>query len=74
LETNKNVAIAVFKGPITGHQLKGTFVGFQTRGPVFENFAKRMMEARKLQVKSVNIIKVNAVFAASAGQDSKRPA
>lgn len=72
LEQNKQVAIAAFKGPMTGYQIKGTFVGFQTSGPIYENFAKKIMEAMKLQIKSVGIVKVEAVFAASPGQDSKK--
>jgi hypothetical protein len=72
LEKNKQVAIAVFKGPMTGYQLKGTFSGFQTSGPVFDNFAKKIMEAMKMQIKSVGIIKVTEVFSASPGQNSKK--
>lgn len=72
LEKNKNVAIAVFKGPTTGYQLKGTFVGFQTSGPVFENFSQKIMAAMKMQIKSVGIIKVDAVYSASPGQNSKK--
>ena len=72
LENNKEVAIAVFKGPMTGYQLKGTFSGFQTSGPIFDSFAKKIMEAMKMQIKSVGIIKVVAVFSASPGQDSKK--
>jgi len=72
LEKNKKVAIAVFKGPTTGYQLKGTFMGFQTTGPVFENMSKRLKEARNLQVKSVGVIKVDSVFSAQGGQNSKK--
>jgi hypothetical protein len=72
LEDNKKVAIAIFKGPMTGYQLKGDFVGFQTSGSIFENFSKKIMEAMKLQIKSVGLIKVDAVYSASPGQDSKR--
>ena len=72
LEKNKQVAIAVFKGPMTGYQLKGTFSGFQTSGPVFDNFEKKSMETSKMHVKSVGIIKVTEVFAASPGQNSKK--
>ena len=59
LEKNKQVALAVFKGPMTGYQLKGTFSGFQTSGPIFDDFAKKSMEAMKIQIKSVGIIKVD---------------
>lgn len=72
LQKNKKVAIAVFKGPMTGYQVKGTFLEFQTSGPVFEGFSKKIMEARKLQIKSVGIIKVDSVYSASAGQNSKQ--
>jgi hypothetical protein len=72
LENNKKVAIAIFKGPTTGYQVKGTFIGFQTSGPIFENFSKKVMEAMKLQVKSVGMIRVDAVYSASPGQDSKK--
>jgi len=72
LENNKKAAIAVFRGPTTGYQLKGNLVGFQTSGPVFENFSKKIMEAMKLQIKSVGLIKVDAVYSASPGQDSKK--
>lgn len=72
LETNKKAAIAVFKGPTTGYQLKGTFTGFQTTGPIFESFSKNIMAAMKLQIKSVGLVKVDAVYSASPGQDSKR--
>ena len=72
LEKNKQVAIAVFKGPMTGYQLKGTFSGFQKSGPIFDNFAKKIMEAMKMQIKSVGIIKVTEVFSASPGQNSQK--
>jgi uncharacterized protein len=42
LERNKKVAIAVFKGPMTGYQLKGTFAGFQTSGLLVENFSQNV--------------------------------
>ena len=72
LENNKKAAIAVFKGPTTGYQLKGTFTGFQTSGPIFETFSKNVMAAMKLQIKSVGLIKIDAVYSASPGQDSKK--
>ncbi len=72
LENNKNAAIAVFKGPMIGYQLKGTFVGFQTSGPIFENFSKKVKDAMNLQIKSVGLIKIDAVYSASPGQDSKK--
>jgi hypothetical protein len=72
LENTKKVAIIIFKGPMVGYQLKGTFVGFQTSGPVFDSFSEKVMELMKLQIKSVGIIKVDEVFEASPGKDSKK--
>ncbi len=43
---------------MTGYQLKGTFSGFQTSRPIFDDFAKKSMEATKIKIKSVGIIKV----------------
>ena len=71
LEKNKNANITVLKAPATAYQLKGVFTGFQTSGPVFDNFAKKMAE-RKMPMKSVGLIKINEVFAASPGQGSKK--
>lgn len=72
LEKNNKVAIAVFKGPMVGYQVKGIFAGFQTSGPIYENFAKKIMDTMKLQTKSVGLIKVDAVYSASPGQDSRK--
>jgi hypothetical protein len=55
-----------------GYQLKGTFVGFQTSGPIFENFSKKVKDAMNLQIKSVGLIKIDAVYSAAPGQDSKK--
>ena len=71
LEKNKNANVTVYKAPATAYQLKGTFDGFQTSGPIFDNFAKKMAE-RKMPIKSVGLIKINEVFAASQGQGSKK--
>ena len=62
LENTKKVAIVIFKGPMVGYQLKGTFAGFQTSGPIFDSFSEKVMSAMKLQIKSVGIIKVDNVF------------
>ena len=72
LENTKKGAIIIFKGPMTGYQLKGTFAGFQTSGPIFDNFSEKVMNAMKLQIKSVGIINVDNVFEASPGKDSKK--
>lgn len=72
LENTKKVAIIIFKGPMVGYQLKGTFVGFLTSGPIFDAFSEKVMSLMKLQIKSVGIIKVDNVFEASPGKNSKK--
>ena len=72
LENTKKVAIIIFKAPMVGYQLKGTFVGFQTSGPIFDSFSEKVMSLMKLQIKSVGIIKVDNVFEASPGKNSKK--
>lgn len=72
LEKTKKASVTVFKLPATAYQLKGTFVGFQTSGQLFDNFAKRMAEYKLPPVKSVGIIKVEEVYAASPGAGSKK--
>ena len=72
LENTKKVAIVIFKGPMGGYQLKGTFAGFQTSGPIFDSFSEKVMNLMKLQIKSVGIIKVDNVFEASLGKDSRK--
>jgi predicted pyridoxine 5'-phosphate oxidase superfamily flavin-nucleotide-binding protein len=77
LETTKKASVTVLKLPATAYQLKGTFVGFQTSGQLFDNFAaraqaKRMAGYNLPPTKSVGIIKVEAVFAASPGAGSKK--
>jgi len=70
LEKTKKASVTVFKLPATAYQLKGTFIGFQTSGQLFDTFAKRMAEYRMPPNKTLGIIKVEAVFAASPGAGS----
>ena len=72
LEKTGKASVTVFKLPATAYQLKGTFLGFQTSGPLFDDFSKRMAEYKLPPVKSVGTIKVDEVFAASPGSNSKK--
>ena len=56
--------MAVFKVqlPPVGYQVKGTFQGFQTSGPLFDNFAKEVKARLNLEMKAVGIIKVEDVY------------
>ena len=66
LEANQKAAVAVFKMelPPVGYQLKGTFQGFQTSGPLFDSFARQIKEQLKLDIKGVGVIKVDEVYSA----------
>ncbi len=84
LEKTKKASVTVLKLPAgwggagaTAYQLKGTFLGFQTSGPLFDNFEKRNAEMRargyKLPpLKSVGTIRVDEVFAASPRLNSQK--
>lgn len=66
LEATQKAAVAVFKMelPPVGYQLKGTFQGFQTSGPLFDSFAGQIKEQLKLDIKGVGVIKVDEVYSA----------
>ncbi len=72
LEKTKRASVTVFKLPATAYQLKGKFLGFQTSGPLFDNFAKKMAEHKFPPIKSVGTIKIDEVFSASPGANSKK--
>jgi predicted pyridoxine 5'-phosphate oxidase superfamily flavin-nucleotide-binding protein len=66
LKATQKAAVAVFKMqlPPVGYQVKGTFQGFQTSGPLFDNFAKVVKEKLNLDIKAVGVIKVDEVYSA----------
>ena len=66
LEATQKAAVAVFKMelPPVGYQLKGTFQGFQTSGPLFDSFAGQIKEQLQLDIKGVGVIKVDEVYSA----------
>jgi uncharacterized protein len=63
LQINKKVSALAFKmNPMSGYQVKGTFLGFQTSGELFERFAKEVRERIKLDIKAVGMIRVDEVY------------
>jgi predicted pyridoxine 5'-phosphate oxidase superfamily flavin-nucleotide-binding protein len=66
LDANQKAAVAVFKMdlPPVGYQIKGTFQGSQTSGPLYDIFAQKVKELLNLDIKSVGVIKVDEVYAA----------
>ena len=71
MEANPKVAIAAFKIPPVGYQVKGTFQGFQTSGPLVEQFA-RMLEPLGMKVQTVATIKVDEVYSLSPADAGKK--
>ena len=66
LEATSKAAAAVFKiQPPVGFQVKGTFQGFQTSGPLFDNFAKQVKQMLNLDIRAVGVIKVDEVYSAA---------
>ena len=64
LQLNKKVSALAFRmNPVVGYQVKGTFLGFQTSGELFDKFAKEVKERIKLDIKAVGTIRVDEVYA-----------
>jgi len=64
LEATQKVAAVAFKPapPFPGFQVKGTFQGFQSSGPLYDNFAAEVKKALKMDTKAVGVIKVDEVY------------
>ena len=73
LEETKKAAVLGIKGG-RAFQLKGTFQGFQNSGPVFDLFAKNIMGALNLKIKSVGTIKIDEIYSATPGEGIKKSA
>jgi len=73
LGVNKKVTALAFKtSPVAGYQIKGTFLGFQTSGQLFDRFAKEIKERIKLDIKAVGTIRVEEVYAVAPPQPGKK--
>ena len=73
LEVNKKVSALAFKmSPVAGYQIKGTFLGFQTSGELFNRLAKEIKERIKLDIKAVGTIRVDEVYAVAPPQPGKK--
>ncbi len=49
--------------PASGYQVRGTFLGFQTLGELFDRFAKEVKEKIRLDIKAVGTVRVDEVYA-----------
>jgi hypothetical protein len=73
MSANKKVAALAFKmNPLTGYQIKGTFLGFQTSGALFDKFAKEIKERIKLDIRAVGTIRVDEVYAVAPPYPGKK--
>ncbi len=73
LQLNKKVSALAFKmNPVAGYQVKGTFLGFQTSGDLFERFAKEVKERIKLTIKAVGTIRVDEIYAVAPPEPGKK--
>jgi len=58
--------------PVAGYQVKGTFLGFQTSGELFDRFAKEVKEKIKLDIRAVGTIRVDEVYAVAPPEPGKK--
>ena len=73
LQLNKKVSALAFRmNPVVGYQVKGTFLGFQTSGELFDKFAKEVKERIKLDIKAVGTIRVDEVYAVAPPEPGKK--
>jgi hypothetical protein len=57
---------------VAGYQVKGTFLGFQTSGELFDRFAKEIKEKINLDIRAVGTIRVDEVYAVAPPDAGKK--
>ena len=73
LQLNKKVSALAFQtNPVAGYQIKGTFIGFQTSGELFERFAKMVKERINLDIRAVETIRVDEIYAVAPPEPGKK--
>jgi predicted pyridoxine 5'-phosphate oxidase superfamily flavin-nucleotide-binding protein len=69
---NKKVLIALFNPPMDAYQIKGTFAGFQTTGPLYEKW-KAIITAQEYPApRAIGIIKVDEVWTSNPAKLNKK--
>ena len=61
MQQTKKVAVLVNKG-ISAYQVKGTYKGTETSGPVFDKFAEALKKAANIAIRGVDLISVEEVY------------
>jgi hypothetical protein len=73
LQLNKRVSALAFKmSPVAGYQVKGTFLGFQTSGELFDRFAREVKEKINLDIRAVGTIRVDEIYAVAPPEAGKK--
>lgn len=73
LQLNKKVSALAFKmSPVAGYQVKGTFLGFQTSGELFNSFAREIKEKINLDIRAVGTIRVDEIYAVAPPEAGKK--
>ena len=74
LQASNRVAAVAFRtqGAVAGYQVKGTFQGFQSSGPLFDRFAQQIKQALKIDIKQIGTIKVDEVYSVGPSEAGKK--
>jgi uncharacterized protein len=73
LQLNKKVSALAFRmSPVAGYQVKGTFLGFQTSGELFDRFSKEVKEKIRLDIRAVGTIRVDEIYAVAPPEPGKK--
>jgi len=73
LQLNKRVSALAFKlSPVAGYQVKGTFLGFQTSGDLFDRFVREIKEKINLDIRAVGTIRVDEIYAVAPPEAGKK--
>ncbi|XUX00442.1 MAG: pyridoxamine 5'-phosphate oxidase family protein [Dehalogenimonas sp.] len=76
LKETKKVAIVAMKVPLTPpfttYQVKGTFLKYETSGPLFDKFAKALKDAMGVSITGVGTVRVEGVYSQAPQDKGKR--
>jgi hypothetical protein len=72
LNENPKVAVAAFKPPNTGYQIKGTLTEWVTSGPLFKMMGDMIFQQARVSIKGLGIIKVEEVYSISPVEAGER--
>lgn len=70
--TKKAAAVAYTYPPPAGYQIKGTLVGWQTSGPLFDTMDNKMRELMNMGIRRVGTIQVEAVYSVGMPEPGKK--